>query len=467
LRNGLIDCWKNKGKIKELLHLGTEFEYSRTIDDDGQVVDPFVPKFDITKVINFQKEIDQSQKVRVESPRFIRTLRKALYEVFYESDKDHSGYLDYNEFKESFKKLSYGLNDNDIYTLIALADEDDDGKITWEEFVPIGIEAIKTFYARNKLMQKSKDAVKELDKDAMEKVYYPEINKAWEILEKEFKKQDIHQDGKVTLFQLKKVLRKSNLVTPKELNAIVRNCDLDTYEYSFFKQDLFNVRFELSKSRILESNMDLVQKSLVEECEKFDTTRNGKIHITQMNDILKNSKFILLSPFQIHTVLGQAEIDEKRYLNYRKFVFKVKEMINSLFSVEALSESAELIKQGKVSEEEVKQTYISNLDLFKIFKEYDRNMNGFLELDEYMLCLKDQDLDLSSQEIVSLSLVADTDGNGQIDYEEFMKHFREVLDMVRFQTLVNTQTAEIMERRIEERVKKAKDEEEKRQEEDL
>jgi Ca2+-binding EF-hand superfamily protein len=51
---------------------------------------------------------------------------------------------------KAFKGLSYGLSDNDINTLIALADENGDEKITWDEFVPIGIEAIKTFFARNK-----------------------------------------------------------------------------------------------------------------------------------------------------------------------------------------------------------------------------------------------------------------------------------------------------------------------------
>jgi len=52
--------------------------------------------------------------------------------------------------------LSYGLGTNDVSTLISLADENEDGKINWEEFVPIGIEAIKTFFARNKVIQKKK-----------------------------------------------------------------------------------------------------------------------------------------------------------------------------------------------------------------------------------------------------------------------------------------------------------------------
>ena len=64
-------------------------------------------------------------------------------------DRDRSGKLSYQEFRDAFRTLTYGLNDNDINMLIALADEDNDEKITWSEFIPIGIEAIKTFYTRN------------------------------------------------------------------------------------------------------------------------------------------------------------------------------------------------------------------------------------------------------------------------------------------------------------------------------
>ena len=69
--------------------------------------------------------------------------------MFMTMDKDESGLLSYNEFRDSFRVLSYGLNDNDINLLIALADENKDEMIDWREFIPIGIDAIKTFYSRN------------------------------------------------------------------------------------------------------------------------------------------------------------------------------------------------------------------------------------------------------------------------------------------------------------------------------
>lgn len=70
------------------MHLGTEFEYTRTVDDKGKVVDPFVPKFDIMKVKDLSKEVRKSQKVNVESPRFVGTLKRALEEMFLIADTD-------------------------------------------------------------------------------------------------------------------------------------------------------------------------------------------------------------------------------------------------------------------------------------------------------------------------------------------------------------------------------------------
>jgi len=74
------------------------------------------------------------------------------------------------------------LSENDIKTLIALADENNDELIDWEEFVPVGIESIKTFFARNKALQRAKAHERELNKEALQLVYQDEINKSNEIL---------------------------------------------------------------------------------------------------------------------------------------------------------------------------------------------------------------------------------------------------------------------------------------------
>jgi Ca2+-binding EF-hand superfamily protein len=77
------------------------------------------------------QEKSDSQRINVESPRFISTLQRALEEMFKNADKDGSGKLTYNEFRDAFRVLTYGLNDNDINMLIALADEDKNELICW------------------------------------------------------------------------------------------------------------------------------------------------------------------------------------------------------------------------------------------------------------------------------------------------------------------------------------------------
>jgi len=98
--------------------------------------------------------------------------------MFNNMDKDGSGKLTYSEFRDSFRTLSYGLNDNDINMLIALADEDHDELISWKEFIPIGIDAIRTFYTRN-IVKKSAEKMKHPNPDALKMVYWDEIQKTY------------------------------------------------------------------------------------------------------------------------------------------------------------------------------------------------------------------------------------------------------------------------------------------------
>lgn len=96
-------------------------------------------------------------------------------------DKNRTGQLTYEEFKDAFRTLSYGLNDNDINMMVALADENEDELISWEEFIPIGIEAIKTFYTRN-IAKKKAEAMTHPDPEALKLVYWDEILKTYQIL---------------------------------------------------------------------------------------------------------------------------------------------------------------------------------------------------------------------------------------------------------------------------------------------
>jgi Ca2+-binding EF-hand superfamily protein len=76
---------------------------------------------------------------------------------------------------------------------------------------------------------------------------------------------------------------------------------------------------------------------------------------------------------------------------------------------------------------------LDKIELFRTFKKYDRNMNGTLDFAEYTQCLTEcPDIDLSKQEIITVAMAADLNGDGEVDFEEFMKHFPNVLNLIEY-----------------------------------
>jgi len=68
---------------------------------------------------------------------------------------------------------------------------------------------------------------------------------------------------------------------------------------------------------------------------------------------------------------------------------------------------------------------------------------------EYVQCLRKSTTNLKDPEIIAISLASDVNADGRIDYEEFMKHFLDMLKMVRvFQELQDRQETMHAESRI-------------------
>jgi hypothetical protein len=101
--------------------------------------------------------------------------------------------------------------------------------------------------------------------------------------------------------QLKSVFKTTNLLTPKEINVMIRSLPDGKLEYIKFKDVLFDVRFELVKSRLLDTNLSEISNHVLEECKRIDKADTGKINIEDLKLVFYRSKKISLTPFQVLT----------------------------------------------------------------------------------------------------------------------------------------------------------------------
>ena len=216
--------------------------------------------------------------------------------MFMQMDKENSGHLTYQEFRDAFRTLSYGLNDNDINMLIALADENEDEMISWQEFIPIGIDAIKTFYTRN-ITKKLANAVKHPDPDALKLVYWDEIMSCYKVLLYSFKDVDEIKDEIISLQHFKNIVRGTKFLTPKEKNLLIRLQKNDRIKYTEFPDMLYNVRYEIAMSEMMENNMGELENMVLQEFMRLDKNDDKVLNIKECEVALNKCKSLNLTNF--------------------------------------------------------------------------------------------------------------------------------------------------------------------------
>ena len=124
---------------------------------------------------------------------------------------------------------------------------------------------------------------------------------------------------------------------------------------------------------------------------------------------------------------------------FRKFAKVCTEYIDENLCFSSLVRKQQIFKihekkGGEIQKQHPVNKNLDTMELFRTFKKYDRNMNGTLDFTEYTACLSETpNIEMTKAEMITVAMVADTNGDGVIDFEEFMKHFSDILDMIQYQ----------------------------------
>lgn len=381
-----------------------------------------------------------------------------MVEVLEEADIAKSGELGYSDFFNAFKKLEhYNLSENDLRTLLALADENPNGKISWREFIPFGISAIQVFLERNKQMAKkgADEKGNTLKPEILKTLYENEIKKFATIMIKRFERFDTDEEtkkhsGLITFEQMQQCFHSTSWMTPKEINFLLRDYVMkqgyEQINYTNFAADLYQIRFELANSRIMDINLDSIDKIINEDCLKV--SQDGKtVKLNQLRCILRDAKQLVLTPVQVAILMGYSKPDKEANVDFTEFSKVCKSQISAMFKIDAMRRKAQLVNVGQFRTADVKMPVYKDGQIFAAFREFDIDRNGFLEWDEYQQCLDGlKELGLTAEESLTLNLLADVDGSGRIDYQEFMKHFEEIVYILKFNNELQAHYDELPER---------------------
>eukprot|EP01032_Pedospumella_encystans_P029673 gene29673-33504_t len=78
------------------------------------------------------------------------TLSALLINMFKEADDDNSGSLTFDEFQQLMEQVELGISPQELRFVISEADENENGVVDYEEFVPLAVDLIQSFRARNR-----------------------------------------------------------------------------------------------------------------------------------------------------------------------------------------------------------------------------------------------------------------------------------------------------------------------------
>ena len=110
---------------------------------------------------------------------------------------------------------------------------------------------------------------------------------------------------------MQEILHGTSHLTTKETNLLLRDYVMkygyESIKYVSFADDLYDVRFELAKSRLMDINIKKLPADYFLKSGK-PVDGEGKMLIADIKEILHNSKELILTPVQIFILLGHANV---------------------------------------------------------------------------------------------------------------------------------------------------------------
>jgi Ca2+-binding EF-hand superfamily protein len=382
-----------------------------------------------------------------------------------------TGYLTFDQFQQLMEKINLGISSQELRFVISEADENENGVIDFDEFVPVAADLIQSFRARAKAKAMLLEADITVDDQVLSTLAKDEIKSIAATCLVKIQDMDTRKYGVIRPTELRRCLAASTL-NELEVNMLCQLLPRDNFgrcNYENFEDAMIHVRFLSLKNAALESYGSELQRYLLEACKEEETKisnikgqpvegntastprrsttpgiaatprrgatpqslaidyggASGVLPVRSLINILYNAPRLTLTRLQVLVIMAEAVVLDGM-INYYQFIPLVAKTIEIMFEPKALRQRAELIEKTSYTTEALLEGIHQDgfrHKLLTLFKCYDIDHNNLLDENEFMACLAALDLQLTRGEILSLMNASAVSSPGTLQFDEFATFF--------------------------------------------
>jgi len=263
--------------------------------------------------------------------------------------------------------------------LFTLADTNEDGVIDISEFVHL-------------FFPSAKEAIANLRKNF----------KGPEDVANRFQSWDTNKDGKLSFEELNEAASKDakRFLTEEDMNAIFivgdLNLDGEIDESEFQKLMIPSVHDIVAKFRYAYRSVEDVKKVF----QSIDLNGDGALDKKELHKALTNYKF-QFSDQEVDIVFKEGDVDGDGEINFEEFMYLM------------CPDTAQIIKKFRESYKQIN-------DVKGAFRKFDKNRDGQINKSELARMMFSSGHSFTDMEVDAVMNLADKDGDGEIDLEEFL-----------------------------------------------
>eukprot|EP00931_Biecheleriopsis_adriatica_P005851 TRINITY_DN107331_c0_g1_i1.p1 TRINITY_DN107331_c0_g1~~TRINITY_DN107331_c0_g1_i1.p1 ORF type:complete len:443 (-),score=136.42 TRINITY_DN107331_c0_g1_i1:50-1309(-) len=301
-------------------------------------IEEFAAKYFECLASGLPADTSQAAAASHELDMSLEEVEAIIQELFRKYDQDGNAFLDPKEFRALMSDLQMRLEfpKDEIVRFLAEADMNADGRIEYQEFIPLALQIIQGMYAKKRLEQHIEHVENKAEDLLVHGMSREELTS---LVSGIFERIDVDNSGQLNKQEFIAALTSMDLgLTRREINAIMFEVDQDqdgNVSYREFVPFAFDLLQKMTSLRLLESELenDELGQYLTDLFKAKDTEMTGLLGLEEIRDLLHQA-MLGLTTIQIYTVLSESEVNADNKISYAAFVPRAVGMIRSMLSFE-------------------------------------------------------------------------------------------------------------------------------------